>query len=271
MSAYVAVGVWHHWLVRNDEGFVQTFWPVVRRALDFVTRLQLDYGGIAWAQARGPEESPGDLDPQALLAASSSIYHAFRAGVALAELMDEPQPQWEIVGGRLGHALREHRGLFLDKSTYSMDWYYPVLSGPVRGDEALRLLESRWQTFVVEGLGVRCVDTNPWVTGAETCELAIALATVGDHERARVLLSDMQHLRHESGSYWTGSIYPDGLFWPNEQTTYTSAAVILAVDAVSLTTPGAHLFRGATLAPHFEEIALACGCATADSFASDVD
>ena len=62
---------------------------------------------------------------------------------------------------------------------------------------------------MVPGLGIRCVDTNPWVTGAETCELVMALDALGDHDRALRLFADMQHLRHEDGSYWTGYVYPD--------------------------------------------------------------
>ena len=50
MSAYLAVGVWHHWLLRRDQVFVERFWPVVRRALDFVEGMQLPFVGIAWAQ-----------------------------------------------------------------------------------------------------------------------------------------------------------------------------------------------------------------------------
>ena len=65
-----------------------------------------------------------------------------------------------------------------------MDWYYPVLGGAVRGDEAAEMLAGRWDEFVVPGLGVRCVSTNPWVTGAETCELVLALEALGDRERA---------------------------------------------------------------------------------------
>ena len=68
-------------------------------------------------------------------------------------------------------------------------------AAPVRGAAAHELLESRWDDFVVPGLGIRCVDTNPWVTGAETCELAMALDAIGDHRRALALLADMQHLR----------------------------------------------------------------------------
>ena len=85
--------------------------------------------------------------------------------------MDEPQPEWGLAGGRLGHALREHRDQFLDKSNFSMDWYYPVLGGAVRDntDADSKMIASQWDTFVVDGLGIRCVSTNPWVTGAQTC------------------------------------------------------------------------------------------------------
>jgi hypothetical protein len=265
MAAYLAVGVWHHWLLRRDRAFVTRMWPAVRRALDFVVGMQLPFGGVAWSQ-EWADGAPARVNEQALLAGSSSIYQSLRAGVALAELVDEPQPEWELAGGRLGHAVRRHQDLFADKQTFSMDWYYPVLGGAVRGPEAVELLESRWEDFVVPGLGVRCVDTNPWVTGAETCELVMALAALGDQERALRLFTEVQHLRHRSGSYWTGYVYPDDVNWPDEQTTYTAAAVVLAADELSRTTPGSAIMRGDTL-PHLAELALECGCASADGIA----
>jgi hypothetical protein len=264
MSAYVAVAVWHHWLVAHDEAFVRLMWPTVRRALDFVVALQLPFGGIAWSQ-EWRDGSPAAVNEEALLAGSSSIHHSLRAGVALAALVGQPQPGWELAGGRLGHALREHRDLFLDKSEFSMDWYYPVLGGAVCGEAAHALLAERWDTFVEPGLGIRCVSTNPWVTGAETCELVLALEAIGDRDRALRLLADMQHLRTDEGSYWTGYVFPttadeQGVNWPVEQTTYTAAAVILAVDALSDGTPGADIMRGRTLGPHTAEMGLECGC-----------
>jgi hypothetical protein len=266
MSAYLAVGVWHHWLVRRDEALVRRLWPVVRRGLDWVVGMQLPFGGIAWSQ-EWHDGRPATVNEHALLAGSSSIYQSLRAGVALAELLDEPQPGWELAGGRLGHALRTHRDLFLDKSEYSMDWYYPVLGGAVRGDAGRALLDERWGTFVEPGLGIRCVRDNPWVTGAETCELAMALDALGDRPRALRLLADMQHLRAEDGRYWTGYVFPDDVQWPVEHTTYTAAAVVLAVDALTGATAGSDIMRGTSLAPHFDELALECGCASADRVA----
>jgi hypothetical protein len=259
MTAYLAVGVWHNWLVRSDVDFVRRHWPAVRRALDWVVSMQLPFGGIAWSR-EWSDGRPAKVNGEALLAGSSSIYQSLRAGVALSELMDDPQPEWELAGGRLGHALREHRDLFLDKRTFSMDWYYPVLGGAVRGHRGRRLLESRWDDFVVPGLGIRCVDANPWVTGAETCELALALDVLGDRQRAAALVRDMQHLRTDGGGYWTGYVYPDRTVWPRQQTTYTAAAVVLAVDALSDTTGGSGIFRAASLPAAFPEIGLECGC-----------
>ena len=255
MAAYLAVGVWHHWLVERDEVFVRRTWPTVRRGLDWVVALQRPWGGVAWSV-----QADGLVNDGALLAGSSSVHHALRAGVALAELVGQPQPEWEVAAGRLGHALRRHREQFLDKSTYSMDWYYPVLGGAVRGPAAVRLLEERWDDFVVPGLGVRCVSTNPWVTAAETCELVMALAAIGERERALCLLRDVAHLRADSGGYWTGYVYEDETIWPREQTSWTGAAVILAVDALSHTTPGADIMRGATLPGDLPVGDLACGC-----------
>jgi len=261
-SAYFAVGLWHHWLVQRDAVFLARHWPSVRAGLDWVTGLQHAWGGIAWT----PE------DDMCLLAGNSSIYQSLRAGVAIADLLDDPQPEWELAGGRLGHALREHRDLFADKASYSMDWYYPVLGGAVTGDAGRDLIVSRWDDFVVPGLGARCVDTNPWVTGAETCELALALDNLGEHARARDLLAAMQHLRADDGGYWTGWVYEDPAYpnenpnaiWPEEQTTFTAAAVLLAVDALGerygAATPGSGIMRGTSLAPPFPELALECGC-----------
>jgi hypothetical protein len=232
----------------------------VRAGLDFAAWMQLPFGGIAWSQ-----QADGTVREEALLAGSSSIYHSFRAGLVLADLVGDPQPAWELAAGRLRHALEEHRDRFLDKSTYSMDWYYPVLCGPLHGAAAEELLASRWDDFVVDRLGCRCVDTNPWVTGAETCELVMALDNLGDRRRAAALLAAVQRCRHPSGLYWTGYVFDEDVYWPDEQTTYTSAAVVLATDALSRTTAGSGLFRGDALPAEPPALAVQCGCIGEDA------
>jgi hypothetical protein len=65
-------------------------------------------------------------------------------------------------------------------------------------------------------------------------------------------------------------VFPENVNWPGEHTTYTAAAVILAVDALSGTTPGSDIMRGQTLAAPFGELALECGCPSPDRSADGV-
>jgi hypothetical protein len=123
-----------------------------------------------------------------------------------------------------------------------MDWYYPVLGGAVTGGEATERLAADWDRFVVPGLGIRCVADQPWVTGAETCELALALAAAGQRDAGIEQVAAMQHLRDDDGAYWTGLVFADGVRWPVERTTWTAAAVVLAADALARATPASGLF-----------------------------
>ncbi|MDT0266746.1 prenyltransferase/squalene oxidase repeat-containing protein [Streptomyces sp. DSM 44915] len=240
--AYPAVGVLHHYLATGDDAFRRRLWPTVRAAVDFVLRLQRDGGQLGWRQ-----EADGRAVPDALLTGSASGYQALRCALALAELAGEAQPDWEIAAGRLGHAVRRHPELFLDKSRYSMDWYYPVLAGAVRGQAASERLDRHWAEFVVPGLGVRCVRENPWVTGGESAELALALWSVGREREAVEILRAIGRLRTADGRYWTGYVYPDDAFWPVEQTTWTAGAVLLAVAALTGDPPTTAVFGGARL------------------------
>lgn len=252
--AYVATGVWHHVLVTGDRGFAEAMWPVVRDAVDFVLTMQLDGGEIAWAR------SQSGILPEALLTGCASIHHSIRCALALANYVGESQPEWEVAVGSLGHAIVEHPESFNLKDDHAMEWYYPILGGALRGDAARARIDERWDRFVVQGLGIRCVDHRPWVTGAETCELVMALDAIGDSARAHEQFAAMHHLREEDGSYWTGLVFSDGKRWPVERTTWTGAAVILAADALSSTTAGSGIFRGVDL-PRGLEGEFDCACA----------
>jgi hypothetical protein len=255
--AYIATGVWHHVLVTGDRRFAEDMWPVVSTAIDFVLGLQGEGGEIYWARS-----TAGILD-EALLTGCASIYHSIRCALALASYLDAPQPEWEVAVGRLGHAITDHPGAFVAKDRHSMEWYYPILGGALRGDAARARIDERWNDFVVDGLGIRCVDDRPWVTGAETCELVMALDAMGDRTRAHEQFAAMHHLREDDGSYWTGLVFADGKRWPEERTTWTGAAVILAADALSNATPASGLFRGTDL-PRGLEGEFDCACARVD-------
>jgi hypothetical protein len=256
-AAYCAVGIWHELLVSRDEGFAQRMWPTVRAAIDFVLGLQTPRGEIIWR--RDADGRPGKF---ALLAGSASMYSSLRCAIALAEYLAEPQPDWELAADLLGHVVARHPGAFADKSRFSMDWYYPVLGGPVRGDTARTHLDKNWDTYVVPDLGVRCVSDEPWVTAAETAELAIALEAIGDTSGALDLLDQIQTLRDESGAYWTGWQFVTKRHYPDEQSSYTAAAIVLAADVLCGATGASSIFRDVAADPAIVLSAgdAACGC-----------
>jgi hypothetical protein len=239
ICAYVAVGVWHHYLITGDQGFLRAMWPVVERAIDMVLDLQSPNGEIWWT--RHPD---GWVDERALLTANSSIHMSLRCAVALAEELGEERPDWELSIGMVAHAVRYRPEAFWPKERWAMDWYYPVLCGIVRGDDAAKHLAGRWDTFVVADRGCRCVSDSNWVTAAETCELVMALDNAGEHDAAVRLFEDVQFLRQDDGAYQEGWVFPDDVHWPGRRPPWTAGAVLLAADALSGLTPAAGLFRG---------------------------
>jgi hypothetical protein len=239
--AYIATGVWHHYLVSGDGAFLRTMWPMVDKAIGFVLSLQTEHGDIYWkVDARGVPED------DALLTGCSSIYKSLECAHNIAATLDENRPQWLIARDRLGAALRHKPERFdrtwESKARYSMDWFYPVLSGALTEVEARARLAGRWDEFVEDKLGRRCVSDQPWVTVAESCELVMALLAAGDHARAVEVYSWLHQWRTGDGSYWTGYQMVEDLLWPDEKPTWTAAAILLAADALTEHTAASKLF-----------------------------
>jgi hypothetical protein len=244
VCAYLATGIYHYLLATGDVDFAAELWPAIERAVEFVLRWQLDDGTIRWSlDAQGRPES------YALLTGSSSIFHALRCAVALAERLDHARPAWELAAARLGHAVAHHPGAFAPKNEFAMDWYYPIFSGALGGEAAARRLDDGWERHVMDDHGVRCVSTSDWVTAAETAECALALDALGLTARALELLALTRRHRRADGAYLTGLAYPEGQTFPDGETTsYTAAAVLLAADALTSSTPASGLFRHGELA-----------------------
>ncbi|MEA2452070.1 MAG: hypothetical protein QOG04_780 [Actinomycetota bacterium] len=236
-ASYIAFGTWHHFLCTRDTGALHELWPVVERAIEFTLDLQMPSGAIAWAR-----NLDGDAGDHALLAGSSAIVMSLRAALQIVHTLGEERPDWELSLTSLVAAIERFDPDFADRSRYSMDWYYPVLSGVLTDEAARDRIEESWDTFVVDGLGARCVDDRPWITSAETAELTIALHVNGMQDRARTLFEWVQYQRDADGSYWTGATFPDGRHFPNERSTWSAAAIVLANDVLTERGPIAELF-----------------------------
>ena len=238
VCAYIATGVWHHWLCTWDRGFVDHLWPTVRRSLDWVLSMRRADGTILWA--RTEDATPWDY---ALLTGSSSIAHALRCGARLGELCHEPRPDWAEAADVLTHMVTTRPDVFEPKERWAMDWYYPVLTGCLVGAAAQARLTDGWPVFAMEGKGIRCVSDEPWVTASETAEASIAHAVAGDMARATDLLAWTRPHRCDDGSYLTGIVYPSlETFPPHETSAYTDAAVILAADAITGASAASSIF-----------------------------
>ncbi len=241
--AYVATGVWHHFLITRDQQFLERLFPTVVRALEFVLRYQGPDGEIDWAV--DPAGAPlGD----ALVTGCSSIYKSLECGILIAECLGEPSALWRDARARLGHALTARPDRFdrtwESKSRYAMDWFYPILAGVVRGTSARERLDQRWHEFVEPGIGCRCENHQPWATVAESCELVLALLAAGRRQQALELFSWLVQWRDTDGAWWTGYQFEESVLWPLEKPTWTAGAVLLAIDALTGHTAASDLFLG---------------------------
>jgi hypothetical protein len=210
-------------------------------ALEFVLAQRRADGLPLWAV-----EADGRPWDYALLTGSASIQHALRCGARLGEELGDPRPRWTDAADTIAEHVRLRPGGFEPKPRWAMDWYYPVLTGAMVGEEAKARLADGWETFAMEGLGIRCVSDEPWVTASETAECALAYVAIGDRSTATELLQWTRTHRCDDGAYLTGIVYPERIVFPfDEHTSYTAAAVLLAVDAITGTTAGSTVF-----APH---------------------
>jgi len=245
VCAYIATGVWHHWLCTADVSFVEQIWPTVDRAIGFVLTLRRSDGLPLWAIE--PGQRPWQY---ALLTGTASIQHALRCAADTAELIGLDRAAWRVAADAMSATIRdeidrhpESPSSFEPKTRWAMDWYYPVLTGALRGEQAKTRLADRWETFAMEGCGIRCVSDEPWVTASETAECAIAFAAIGDLSTAADLLRWTRTHRRADGSYWTGVVYPERVMFPfDEHTSYTAAALLLAVDAITGSSPASGIF-----------------------------
>lgn len=252
VCSYVATGAL--WCSRLGAGtsFLEAIWPVVSRAMAWCLECQLPGGEIAWSV-----DVDGVRATYALLSANSSLLLSFHCAAEIASTLGEDPLPWSQAGSRVATAVAQfcrgevtgegtvgrRKGAFAPKGRWAMDWYYPVLTGALAGEEARQRIALRWGEFVEPGLGARCVADRYWVTAAETAECAMAVARAGLASEAHALLACTRHLRHPSGAYWTGCAHPECARYPGGQlSTYSAAAVVMADHVLAGRSQAAAIF-----------------------------
>ena len=241
-AAYVAVAVWHFYLINNDMNFLQEFWEPVKKGILFSLSLQHDNGAIAWNIDEFEK-----IDEDYLLTGCSSIAKSLECAIAICQALGDQnyESEWRIAHSKLIAALENPSGIFdlkKDRSRFSMDWYYPILGG-INSKKRINSLTTKIKdSFWIQGLGIKCVSDEPWVTVAETSECSIAYKKIGKDKIALELLHNAISIVDSKGIPYMGWQFQENIYWPDETPSWTSAACILAADANNRLTSGAGLF-----------------------------
>jgi len=233
-SAYIASGMWFHYLATKDLKFLRYMWPTVEKAMNFALSLQQPTGETFWALSPNGKAWPG-----AMLTGSSCIWQSIINGINIAKTLRIDKSNWDAASRRLAKAIRKQPELFdklgENKRRYAMNWYYPILAGIVKGKEAKERIKSGWPDFIIDNWGCRVAVDEDVTAVAETSELIIALALIGEYRKANMLLDWTLRLRDNKRGFCRGIKFPDQEPCPpdTERATWTSAALIMAIAALS--------------------------------------
>ena len=229
VCAYVATGVWHHWLCTGDRG--------LRRA-SCGRSWSGRSTGCSTCRRRGARSSGPARSTAAVGVRAADRFVVdrplARCAVRLAELVGErPSRLGAVATSTSAEVIRTRPRPSPHKHRWAMDWYYPVLTGVLhrRRRAGCASRPGGRPSSCRPGRALR--SDEPWVTAAETAECAIAHRPPATSATAVDLLRWTGGHREPDGAYWPASCTPQQPFPDGERTAYTAAAVILAADALS--------------------------------------
>ena len=210
--------------------------------MKFVLDGQTKHGDILWAK-----DKTNKWMDDSLVTGCSSIYKSLVCAQNISKELGIEKEAYKKEISMISEAIRNKPERFdrswESKSRYSMDWYYPILCGVIDGDEGLKRINESWDKFVVKDLGCKCVEEEPWVTAAESCELVLALNKISEKDKAEVIFKDVLNLADpKSNLFWTGYVFADKKYWPIEKPSWTAAAVILAANSLYKFTKSSDFF-----------------------------
>ena len=240
---YISVAALHFYKIFEDKEFLEYLWPNIKLALKFSLSLQIPNGTIPWSI-----DENGKIEEDYLLTGSSSILKSIECGIAISKLLNDKEntSNWAKSYQSLSNAIRDPIGKFdllQDRKRFSMDWYYPILSGCLNDKERDYYIDKVFNDFYVKDIGIKCVIEEPWITVAETCEFIIALMISDRDEDAKKLLLDVLNICDKNYIPYMGWQYEENIFWPKERPSWTSAAAILAADTILDFSKASDLFK----------------------------
>ena len=231
-APYIAVAALHFYKIFLNKEFLETLWPSIELAINFALTLQTKNGTIPWSV-----DENGEVEEDYLLTGSSSILKSIECGIAISNILNNQNNtiNWLKSYDLLSQAIIEPLGKFdllKDRKRFSMDWYYPILSGCLNEDKKNFYIDKVLRDFYIKDIGIKCVIEEPWVTVAETCEFIISLMISDRPKDATNLLLDVLNISDENQIPYMGWQYEENIFWPHERPSWTAAALIISADSV---------------------------------------
>lgn len=173
--AYIAVGVWHHYMITGDTAFLDRMWPTVWSAIDLVCRFQRPDGAFRWGgdhrtHAMFDEaSSPATRASTTPSTARSGSPRRSTSPTTSGCVRSRRSGRHSASGSRSSRTVGAFDGLVLPGARWCAAW----TSRPRTHRSAVGRVRGARQ-----GCALR--RPRPWVTGAETSELALALDALGD-------------------------------------------------------------------------------------------
>ena len=226
-AIYSAVTFYQHLLMGNNDSYVKNYLKTLSNIVEAVLAARDDQGCFFWAQ-----DKKGMCD-NTLVTATASIYLSLKCSINIFDYfgLETNALKKELEATKESFNKQNHRfnrdGI--DRSRFSMDSYYPFLAGL---NENYQHLTKDIGKFYVEGLGVKCVIEEPWVTFAESSELIVALCRANNFKMAEQIFNDITKFKDNEGILPTGYQYAEKIFWPEERSSWTNAAYIIAADCL---------------------------------------
>ena len=229
---YISVAALHFYKIFQDKDFLEKLWSSIKLAINFSLNLQMSNGTIPWSV-----DESGEIENDFLITGSSSILKSIDCGLAISKILQKNKDvkNWKESYDLLSEAIKNPSGKFdlvKNRKRFSMDSYYPILSGCLNENEIKSYIDKIFSNFYVDKIGIKCVIEEPWVTVAETSEFIISLMISGDLDKSKELLIDVLSICDENKIPFMGWQYEENIFWPNEKPSWTAAALIIAADSV---------------------------------------
>ena len=228
---YISVAALHYYKIFSDKDKLLELWETIDSAINFSLNLQDSNGTIPWSVDKNNQ-----IENDFLLTGASSILKSLECAIAISKILNlDSSKKWTKAYELLAYAVKNPKGLFdktIDRSRFSMDWYYPIISGVLSDSEKDKYIKKIYKDFYIEGIGVKCVVEEPWVTVAETSEFIVSLVISNEIEEAKKLLIEVMNISDLNDIPYMGWQYEENIFWPKEKPSWTAAALILAADSI---------------------------------------